>query len=443
MPMTRREFLATGGWSVLAGAASACGSVPATAPRAASAAAFADWGWVRAQFALSSGFLHFSQFYIVSHPRPVREAIERHRRAIDDNPFIVVERGLFESEEENLPMRVRQAAAAYLGGKPEEVALVDSTTMGLALIYHGLRLRPGDEILCTTHDHYAHHESIRLAAEKSGASTRRVTLYARPDSMSADEVTGALRLAIRRRTRVVGLTWVHSSTGVKLPIRALAQVVADANRTRDAKDRILLVVDGVHGFGNQDESPVDMGCDFFAAGTHKWIFAPRGTGIVWARPERWALLRPTIPTFSDLDTYVAWMEQKTPGATRADSFTPGGFKAYDHQWAMAEAFDFHRQIGRGRVADRIAALNDQCKEGLATMRHVKLHTPLGRERSAGIICFEVDGVAPGDVVRRLLEKRVIASASPYKVSYARLAPSLVNDEVEVEAALRAVRELAA
>ncbi|MGH8516630.1 MAG: aminotransferase class V-fold PLP-dependent enzyme, partial [Panacagrimonas sp.] len=406
-----------------------------------SAARFADWAWIRAQFDLTPEYLHFSQFFIVSHPRPVREAVERHRRAIDANPFLAVEHGTFGDGEENLSLRSRRAVADYIDGHAEEIALVDCTTTGLALIYHGLALKPGDEVLTTTHDHYVHHESIRLATQKLGATWRRVPLYAQAGAVTVEEVTAKLRAAISPKTRVVGLTWVHSATGVKLPIRELAAVVAEANRRRDPGQHILLVVDGVHGFGNQDESPVDMGCDFFAAGTHKWIFAPRGTGIVWARAGNWARIRPTVPSFSSSESFGAWMDERDPGPTQASAVTPGGFKAYEHQWAMTEAFAFHQAMGRKRVADRIAALNTQCKEGLAAMSHVTLHTPRSAALSAGINCFEVAGMDPDTVVRKLLEKKVVASSSPYKVSYARLAPSLVNDEQQVERALEAVRGL--
>jgi selenocysteine lyase/cysteine desulfurase len=109
---------------------------------------------------------------------------------------------------------------------------------------------------------------------------------------------------------------------------------------------------------------------------------------------------------------------------------------------MADAFEFHRRIGRKRIAERIAALNTQCKEALAAIPKVRVLTPRDPGLSAGIICFEVGGRTPDETVHRLLERKVIDSSSPYRVSHARLAPSLVNDERQVEAAVRAVRDIA-
>jgi selenocysteine lyase/cysteine desulfurase len=443
MQLDRRDFLTTSGLA-LAGAVAPRTLIAAT-PAKARGADVSTWAGVRAQFDLSPEWLHFSQFFIVSHPRPVREAIERYRRLLDANPFATVEHGMRfdEAPGESLPMAVQRAAAEYVGGHPEEIAITDSTTQGLALIYNGLTLKAGDEILTTTHDHFVHHESIRLACDRSGANWRRIALHDAPQAASADEMATRLRGAIGPRTRVVGLTWVHSSTGVKLPLQTLATVVAEANRNRDAKDRILVVLDAVHGFGNQDFDLAASGCDFAAAGTHKWLFAPRGTGIVWAPARNWALVRPTIPTFMALEPLKAWEDEHPPvGPTQASWVSPGGFKAYEHQWAMVEAFAFHRQIGRKRVADRITALNTMCKEGLAKMPKVTVLTPRDPALSAGIICFEIEGRSPHEIVEKLIARKVIASTSPYKDTKARLSPSLVNDEREVEAALRAVREIA-
>jgi selenocysteine lyase/cysteine desulfurase len=120
-------------------------------------------------------------------------------------------------------MRVCEAAAEYTRGKPEEIALTSSTTMGLALIYNGLRVRPQQEIVTTTHDHFVHHEAIRVAAGRAGASVRKVALYDAPAAASADEMAARLKAAIGPRTRLVGVTRAHSSTGVRTPIRRFAE----------------------------------------------------------------------------------------------------------------------------------------------------------------------------------------------------------------------------
>lgn len=120
---------------------------------------------------------------------------------------------------------------------------------------------------------------------------------------------------------------------------------------------------------------------------------------------------------------------------------PGGFHAYEHVWAAAAAFRMHRRMGRDRVAARIRALNEQCKAGLAANPRVKLHTPMDPALSAGLVVFEVEGVAPAEVVKQLAARNIIATTSPYAVTYARLAPSLVNTPEEVERAVAAVAEI--
>ena len=449
MTLNRRDFVATVGLSLVGSATTraAAANAPVAAP---AVGAGSDWAAVKAQFdQLSPDWKHFSQFFIVSHPKPVRDAIERHRRELDANPFMAVEHGMgFDAApgaatDHILPVRVQRAAAHYLGSRLEEVALTDSTTQGLALVYHGLTLKPGDEILCTTHDHFVHHESIRLACQKSGATSRRVTLYDDPAKTPAEEMVARLKKGIGPNTRVIGITWVHSSTGVKIPVRALADAVAQVNAGRGKNEQILVVLDAVHGFGNQEAQVAHLGVDFAAAGTHKWIFAPRGTGILWVPERNWGLLRPTIPTFYDSEAYSAWEDERPPAAPTSISWvSPGGFKAYEHQWAMADAFEFHDAIGRKRIADRIATLNTQCKEGLAKIPGVKVLTPRDPALSAGIIAFEVEGKTATQTVNALHARKIVASTSPYKLTKARLAPSLVNDEGEVEAALRAVREIA-
>lgn len=436
MSLTRREFLGAPA-ALAATTLLPTGLLAAVAAETPPLPDLSNWDSVRAQFALDPSYAHFASFFIASHPAPVRDAIEGYRRAIDRNPFHVVEQGMFEDDAHNLPLQVQTEIADYFGARAQDVCLTGNTTTGLALVYHGLPLRPGDEVLTTTHDHYSQHESIRLATGRAGASMRKIALFDEAANASTDSIIAALLKGIGPKTRVVGLTWVHSSSGMRLPIRDIAAAL----RSRSDAG-LTLVVDGVHGIGATDETIATMGCDYFCAGTHKWMFAPRGTGLVWANADNWARLRPTIPSFSDFDQYEAWEQDRAPTTpNNANRMMPGGFHAYEHQWATAAAFRMHKQMGRARVAARIRSLNDQLKAGLAENRKVTMHTPHSGDLSAGLVAFEVAGLKPADVVKQLLAKRIIASTSPYAITYARLAPSLVNTPEQVERAVRAVREI--
>lgn len=402
-----------------------------------------DWAAVRALFPLSEQWTHLASFLLVSHPKPVAEAIERFRRKIDADPVWIEIAALTDAEGRPFTA-IKRALADYVGGQPNEICLTTNTTTALAMAYHGVRIRADQEILTTEHDHYSHHESIRYATQRSGARVRYVTLYDTAASASAEQMVDRIARAIGPRTRAVGITWVHSSTGVKVPVAEIAAVVARANRGRRDADRCLLIVDGVHGFANQDVDIAGLGCDLFASGTHKWLFAPRGTGFLWGRADVWPLLRPTIPTFDPdaLITWDAWMKRGSLPPTQAAFVSPGGFLAYEYFLAIPTAVELHRSIGRDQIGARIAELNGAFREGAASIRGLTLHTPRDPRLSAGISCFEVAGLSAEAVTQRLAERRFRTNNSPYRTSYARVAAGVMNTPEEIERVLRAIRELA-
>ena len=75
------------------------------------------------------------------------------------------------------------------------------------------------------------------------------------------------------------------------------------------------------------------------------------------------------------------------------------------------------------------------------MTQVRVHTPMADALSSGIVCFEVDGMAPDKVVAGLADRGVIASRTPYRKPYARLCPGLLTPGRDVEKTLDAVRAL--
>ena len=199
--MDRRDFFVRGavvGLGALGipgcasgGAAAAGGRTTATP---AAHGGTGSWQDIRALFPLRPDRIHMTGFLFASHPRPVAEAIEAHRRGFDEDPVNYLEHNMGEADR-----IVRRAAARYLGSGPDDLALTDSTTMGLGIVYNGLVLRPGQEILTTEHDHIVTHLSLEFRAKRDNTPLRKVRLYDDPATATVDEMAARLGKASRLR----------------------------------------------------------------------------------------------------------------------------------------------------------------------------------------------------------------------------------------------------
>ncbi|MFB3304631.1 aminotransferase class V-fold PLP-dependent enzyme [Pseudomonas sp. AMR01] len=388
-------------------------------PHASAATPAANpWTGFKQLFNQDPNYLHFSNFLVASHPKPVRDAIERYRVQIDRNPGLAMDWDLQETWKRE--GQVREWAGRYLDAKPAQIALTGSTSEGLAMIYGGIKVRPDQEILTTVHEHYATQNSLDFRVLKEGTQVRRISLFEQAAQVSVDEVLGNIKRNIRPNTRVLGMTWVQSGSGVKLPIGEIGQLVNEHNRNRDEKDRILYVVDGVHGFGVENLDFPAMNCDFFIAGTHKWMFGPRGTGLVCARDAENKYVTPMVPTFSEDTDFATTM-------------TPGGYHAFEHRWAADEAFKLHLQLGKAQVQAQIHALNTELKNQLLAHPQIELVTPRSPELSAGFTFFRVKGQDSDEVAAYMMKNRVVIDAVDRDVGpVIRTSPGLLNSSDEIQ-----------
>lgn len=395
-----------------------------------------DWQRVRAQWSLDWSQVDLSAMLFASNPRIVRDAIARHRDGLDRSPVTYL-------EARNRPLQnaARAAAGAYFGVKADNIALTENTTTAVAMVYAGVGLRYGQEVLTTIHDYYVTHEALRLAAQKGGGTVRKISLYDQAATATVEQIVGRIVSNIRPETRVLALTWVHSSTGMKLPIREIAAALAPINALRNERDRVLFCVDGVHGFGVENTTLPQLGCDFLMAGCHKWLFGPRGTGVILGTDYGWSRVTPTVPSFLAPNAYGAWLGGYDPGPTTGARMTPGGFKAFEHVWAMSEAFGFHQWVGKANVQARTHELASRLKYGLRQIPGVIVRTPIDPRLSAGIVSFDVAGLSADGVVRRLRSQRVIGSAAPYSTRHVRLTPSMRNTPEDIDFALNAVSQV--
>src|SRR5256885_15952079 len=106
------------------------------------------------------------------------------------------------------------------------------------------------------------------------------------------------------------------------------------------------------------------------------------------------------------------------------TMSPGGFHSFEHRWSLNRAFELHQKIGKQAIKERIHALNRQLKEGLAKMPKIKLYTPMADELSAGIVCFDVEGMPARQVVDPLRPRKIFATGIAPKTLFVRLYPGL-------------------
>ena len=121
--------------------------------------------------------------------------------------------------------------------------------------------------------------------------------------------------------------------------------------------------------------------------------------------------------------------------------TPGGFHSLEYRWSLCDAFEWMMNLGKENVYKRVHDLARQCKEGLAALPHVILHTPPGDELSSGIVAFEIKGLSTEKAVEKLRERKIVATAAPYKKSWIRFTPGIINTEEEIAEALNRVNDL--
>ena len=375
-----------------------------------------DWDSVRAQFPLDPSVAQFAAFVLSPHTAQVDAAIDHHRRRLAFDTEAALLAGI---EQE---AAVIDAAAAYTGGTPAQFALTDSTTMGIATMYGGLTLQPGDEVLSTTHDFYSTEDSLRLLEQRTGAQGPPGDAVRRPgDGHRRRRWRAAGRGRSPPRTRVVAITWVHSSTGVRLPIAEIGAAVADAQpRPVSARTRSCSASTACTA-----SRPSTSTCPTWAATS--WRPAPTSGCSGRAAPA------------SCLGARLGPADRDDPDFSGPDGPGPAHPRRLPRLRAPVGARRRLRvprpdRPGPGRGADRRAG--DAAQGGHRRDRRAPAGDAQDPEVSAGIVCVDVPAMLPADAVARLRERGVVASATPYATSYLRLGPSIVTTPEQVDAAVR-------
>ena len=171
-----------------------------------------------------------------------------------------------------------------LARKPKDLVFVTNATVGVNAVVRSLNLRPGQELLTTNHDYNACHNVLVEAARQAGARVR-VAHVPFPLS-SSDAVVKAVLAGVNRRTRLVMLDHVTSSTALVFPLSRLV---------RELESRgVDTLVDGAHAPGMLPLNLSTLAPAYYTANLHKWVCAPKGAGFLWVREDKQKEVQPAV-----------------------------------------------------------------------------------------------------------------------------------------------------
>jgi isopenicillin-N epimerase len=290
---------------------------------------------------LNHGTVGVAPSAVLAAQRELREEIERH-------PAKFMFRRL-----KPLLREAADAVAERLGVVGADLAFVDNATAGINAVLRSFPFRPGEKILVTDQSYGAVVHTANYVARTTGAEVVKLTLPFPVDGEA--EVLDAYRQALAGGVRIAIVDHITSETALLLPLEAIAQLCHAAGA--------LVLVDGAHAPGQIQLDLPKTGADWYVGNLHKWMFVPRGCGVLWTSKERQAEVHAPV---------ISWGLDQGMAA----EFDWPGTRDWTGALAAPAALRFiDERGGLGPVHDYIQPLARQAASALAARWQGPLHAP--------------------------------------------------------------------
>ena len=323
----------------------------------------AFWEEVKAQFKFAPNLRYFNNGSLGSAPEMVRKATNKFRDTLDSFPSKYMWGGWDIEKEE-----VRAKVANLFAADAEEIALTHNTTEGMNLIARSFDLEAGDEVILIDHEHTSSVIPWQVWQETKGVKLVRPKIPLLPKTV--DEIVKVYEDAITPRTKVISMCHVINTNGMILPVKEVSNMAK--------KHGILVAVDGAQAPGMFRINLKELGCDFYTASAHKWLFAPKGICLFYAKKESQHHLKPL----------VVCKGHKNESIRRLENYNT---RNLPELLGLGTAVDFQNSIGNKKIAARSYELKHYFRNKVKDNSKFKLKTPEHDDLSCAIQTLEVVG----------------------------------------------------
>jgi isopenicillin-N epimerase len=279
----------------------------------------AFWSNIRKQFYLKDDVTYLQGGSVGPSPKPVIERVIELLKQVEEDPFYNNRWELMHP----LVEASREKVAEFVGAPAKCISLVTNTTMGMNIPAQGLYLQPGSEILMSDQEYPSVQSMWDFMARQQNVTVRKVPLPTPPKT--PQDIVDAYAAHITPRTQVMIFSHVYCTTGLAAPVKALSDLARE--------NGAYSIVDGAHAVGMVPVNIEEFGCDFYASSTHKWLLAPKGTGIMYIAPHFLSTLRAPILGYN------------VNSHAHASRFDVTGTADHTHFAGLKTAIDYQLDIG--------------------------------------------------------------------------------------------------
>ena len=337
------------------------------------------WTTIQQAFSVTRGIINLNNGGVSPSPRMVTEAFVRYTWQQEDATAYTMWQ-ILEPQSET----IRTGLAEIFGCDAEEIAITRNASESLEILLMGMDLKSGDEILTTTQDYPRMLTTLRQRELREGLKLNLIKIPIAPENV--DDIAAAFEKAVTPKTKLILISHQINLTGQINPVKKVCEMARAHG--------IETIVDGAHSFAQFDFKRDDLGCDYFGTSLHKWIYAPKGTGMLYVRKEKipkvWALMASEDRNKNDIRKYE---EIGTHSAAM--------------RLAIGEAILFHNAIGPKRKEERLRYLSRYWMNNLKTIPKVGFNTSFDPKQSCAIANFRIDGIDPVALGGYLMSKHRI------------------------------------
>ena len=382
------------------------------------------WTAVRRQFQLPADFAYLNTAGLGASPRAVTNTLTEWTDREEANPA--------PGHSEPDWTRIRTACARLLGPScgEDEVAFVSTATEGINAILNTIPLTRGDEIITSTHEHAALVIALLHRMNTLGVVIRTFE----PDLARAQGNVERIAAMVTPRTKLIFLSHVTTTTGQIMP-------AAEVARLADARG-IAFALDGAQSLAHIPFDIAATGAHYYAASCHKFLLAPKRTGLLYVRRDKLATAVPSVVgAYSDAVSSLADRTlQLRPGAQRFEYGTQNDALIY----GIEAALTFLSSIGMPAIWARNHAMAEHTVEGLGAIPGVALLSPAEPAWRSAIITFALAGRDNRQVAADLGRQRLrVRSVTEGGLDAVRVSFHVYNDAAEVDRLLAALRGIVA